>query len=150
MSEELTIIRTLDGMLSLSDYLQDKEYVAYDTETTGLTSEATLIGFSVAAETNKGFYVVLQEWDPTNQVLKPTEIHSKDICEFLSELSCKNLICHNAVFDCARTLDNVGADLMPSVHTDTMCLAHLLNENRLIGLKPLSLAAGDLSTMRPP
>jgi len=49
----------------------------------------------------------------------------------------KRLIAHNAVFDCAMIANNYGVDLMPSVHSDTMILAHLLDENRRVGLKEL-------------
>lgn len=46
---------------------------------------------------------------------------------------------HNALFDCAMVKNNYGVDLMPAVHTDTMVLAHLLDENRRVGLKDLGV-----------
>ena len=45
---------------------------------------------------------------------------------------------HNAIFDCAKTTRNFGVELMPSLHADTMVMAHLVDENSSIGLKELS------------
>ncbi len=44
---------------------------------------------------------------------------------------------HNAIFDSAMVVNNYQLDLMPSVFCDTMILAHLLDENRRVGLKEL-------------
>lgn len=57
--------------------------------------------------------------------------------EVISSLIGKSLVMHNAVFDCWMVQNNYNIDLMPHVHTDTMILAHLLNENRHNGLKEL-------------
>lgn len=137
--ENLIIVRTLHQLLSLSSYLKDKQYIAYDCETTGLDKEAEIIGFSVCAEVDIAYYVVLSEWDQEQQKLIECET-KKGAKSFLEELKDKSLIMHNAVFDCWKAETNFNVNLMPSVHTDTMILAHLLDENRYVGLKELAVS----------
>lgn len=45
---------------------------------------------------------------------------------------------HNSVFDCSMSEFFFKISLINAVHTDTMILAHLLDENRLVGLKSLA------------
>lgn len=116
----------------------DKEFVAFDTETTGLTNEAEIIGFSICAELDIAYYVVLSYWDKDQNRLIATEA-KEGAKAFLSELVSKKLIMHNAPFDCRQVKNNFQVQLMPSVHTDTQALAHLVDENRSCGLKPLSV-----------
>ncbi len=136
MSEKLTIIKTLAGLEALTKALDAMTYVAYDTETTGVLKESEIIGFSVAADDSEGFYVILSAWNVETQTLDRYETH-EGAKAFLEALKGKELIMHNATFDCAMTFNNFGVQLMPSVHTDTMILGHLLNENRSNGLKEL-------------
>ena len=132
--ENLVVIRTLGGLRKLQEYLADKDFIAYDTETTGVEKGSEIIGLSVAHTTETGYYVILSYWDPEQQKLVRLETH-EGIREFIATLVPKNLIMQNAGFDCGITEDNFGIDLMPSVHTDTLALGHLLNENRSNGLK---------------
>jgi len=135
--ETLEVIRTIDGLNALLTYLEGKEFIAFDTETTGLTKDDEIIGYSVAAEVDKAFYVINSEWKDGK--LQYTEVaDSAEI--FMYALQGKSLIMHNAVFDCNMVRARYGIDLMPYVHTDTLILAHLLDENRHCGLKELGIA----------
>lgn len=126
----------MSELQGLIQYLQDKEYIAWDTETTGVDKGSKIIGVSVCAEENIAFYVVIWEWLPKEKVLSSV-LTEDEIPPLFTSLLSKNLIAHNAVFDCSMVLYNFGIDLMPYIHTDTMVLAHLLDENRHIGLKEL-------------
>lgn len=133
---KLVTITTDKELKDLCIDLNTKEYIAWDTETTGLDKDAKVIGLSVCAEVDVAYYVVFYKWDTVEQKL--IEVFSKeDILLLLDVLLKKNLIAHNAIFDCIKILDNFGIDLMPCIHTDTMVLSHLLNENRRYGLKEL-------------
>lgn len=132
--ENLVIIRTLKELEALSEYLKDKDYVSFDTETTGLTLDCEIIGFSVCAELDIGYYVILSYWEVEKQKLVYLET-KQGAKAFLEALASKNLIMHNAVFDCQMVENSFQVPLMPSVHTDTLILGHLLNENRSNGLK---------------
>lgn len=132
--EQLITIRTLAQLKELEAYLSDKEFVAYDVETTGLEKSDEIIGFSVCADINVGYYVITKYWDVVTQKLIQLETHAA-ASAFLKTLIGKKLIMQGGGFDVMMTDSNYGVYLMPSLHTDTLVLGHLLNENRLNGLK---------------
>ena len=136
MREQLLVIDTLTRFKELGTIVNQSEYVAYDSETTGLTKRDEVIGFSVCMSEDKAYYVVLAKWSTEKQQLEYLETleYAK---EFLTLLSKKSLIMHNAVFDCFIAEAYFKISLINSVFTDTMILAHLLNENRRVGLKEL-------------
>lgn len=139
MNEQLIVIDNLKEFKALSDYLKDYDFVAVDTETTGLSKRAEVIGLSIAAEETKAFYIILSEWSTELNTLEYLETleYAK---EFLDTLRSKKIIMHNAVFDCSIIESYFKIRLIDSLHTDTMVLAHLLNENRRVGLKELGAA----------
>lgn len=149
MKPELIVIKTLEGVLALREYLKDKEVISYDCETTGLTQRDQVIGFSVCAEESLAYYVILAEWSanpPTlNQI--PSLEYNAVAYDIIQSLRTKSLIMHNGVFDCMMADSYFKVRLIDSLHTDTMVLAHLLDENRRVGLKELaSKMYGDDST----
>ncbi len=125
--EKLNIVSTLDQLNDLAKYLADKDLVAFDTETDGVDKESRIIGFSVCSEIESAYYVILYKWDGEKLAALETTRGAKEILQMLVG---KKLIMHNAVFDCAMVRNNYKIDLMPSVHTDTMILGHVLDENR--------------------
>lgn len=133
MASKLTIIEDIAGLLALKTYLADKEYVAYDCETTGLSKSDEVIGFSVCASEQEAFYVILAKWNKTQ--LDRID-YKGQVEDLMSGLTIKKLIMHNAIFDCMMA-ERFGARLIDALHSDTMVLAHLLNENRKVGLKEL-------------
>ena len=135
--ENLIVIRTIKEAQKLLALMVKHEYIAVDTETTGVSRDSQIIGFSVSWDINSGYYIVLKEWDGTKLNILETESIAEDFFENLKPL---NLIMHNAVFDCAMIFNNYNVQLIQSVHTDTMILGHLLNENRRNGLKELSVS----------
>jgi DNA polymerase I-like protein with 3'-5' exonuclease and polymerase domains len=173
---EHKIIRTQAGMAELQAYLSDKTFIAYDVETTGLDRESEIIGFSVCADPEQAFYVILSEYlieevntacpecrgtgfsinaessdapcEPCKGVGSSTErrgalhyLETKDAAKgFIETLVGRSLVMHNAIYDCMLTNAYLGVSLIDSVHTDTMVLAHLLDENRPVGLKELGVS----------
>lgn len=137
MQPQLKIIDTAAGVEELHSYLKDFDIVAYDTETTGLSKRDEIIGYSICCEESQAFYVIIARWDKDQNKLiyLDTLGHSRSLIEFLTQ---KQIICHNGVFDCYMTEAYFGVSIIQSLHTDTMVLAHLLNENRRIGLKELA------------
>lgn len=131
------MIDSLDGIKDLRAYLEPFEYVTYDTETTGLTRNAQVIGFSVCCAADRAYYVILAEWDLEKIVIKPYLEEAKSLIRYLQT---KSLIGHNFTFDAMITDAYLKIKLIDSLHTDTLILAHLLDENRPVGLKPLGAA----------
>lgn len=143
MNPQLNIIDTVAGIEELKLYLEDQEFIAFDTETTGLTKHHTIVGYSVAASEDRADYVILAKWTfPTiastirQLITFPENIEASR--GLLDKLVGKSLIMHNGIFDSIMVGSNFKIRLIDSLHTDTMVLAHLLNENRRIGLKELS------------
>jgi len=137
--EDLRIIRSKDNIQELLDYIDKNDFIAVDTETTGVTQEAKIIGFSVSADVDLAYYVVLRYWDVETQKL--LDLDTVEVAhEILSKLVGKTLIMHHGVFDCSMIYNNYRIKLIDYVHTDTMILAHLLDEIRHNGLKELGVA----------
>lgn len=137
--EKLIVIRTVEELALLKEYLAKQDYIAFDCETTGIDPESQIIGFSVCAEVDLAYYVIVSAWDTEKQQLidLPTKAHAGDVLSCLIE---KHLIGHNALFDCNMIRNNYGVELLPSVHSDTMIMSHLLDENRHNGLKELGVS----------
>lgn len=134
----LVIIDDLPALDELEAYLKDQEYVAYDIETTGVHKGAEILGISICCEEDKAYYVMHQGWSPEKQQLVRTGVPKPMLVHIVELLKDKKLVCHNGVFDCAKTESYLKVSLIESLHTDTMILAHLLDENRRVGLKELA------------
>lgn len=137
--QNLIVIKKLSELQQLRDYINANEYLAFDTETTGVDKEAKIIGFSISADTETAYYVVLSYWDVSTQTLKDLET-IQEVKSFMLMLIGKHLIMHNGVFDCAMVENNYKIKLIDYLHTDTLILGHLLDENRSNGLKELGVS----------
>lgn len=133
----LTVIDKPESINEVYSYLADKDVVAYDSETTGLHKGAQVVGISVCADEQRAYYIALYGWDKDTQTLKDYGTY-KAVQELLVLLTKKQIIMHNGIFDCEKAEDFFKVRLIESLHTDTMILAHLLNENRRVGLKELA------------
>lgn len=139
MQPKLTVIDNLNDLIRLKEVLKLSEYVAYDTETTGLTARHEIIGYSICIDENEAFYVILAKWDVLTNKLIYQDSEFKDLAtEIIKNIKDKKLIMHNGVFDCMMTEAFFKVRFIESLHTDTMVLAHLLNENERVGLKDLA------------
>lgn len=137
---QLRILETPESIKELIEYLKDFEYVIYDCETTGLSRSDEIIGYSVCTEEDKAFYVILAKWDPVAGSMIYLRENKEASIPLIKLLKTKLLVMHNAVFDCMMAEAFFKVSLIESLHTDTMILAHLLDENRPIGLKELGAA----------
>lgn len=138
MKSNLHIIDTEAGVLDLINLLKDSDYIVFDTETTGLTKRDEIVGYSVCSDLNNAYYVILAKWSTITNSLEYSEPGVKNrTIELLELLKTKQLIMHNAIFDCMMVEASFKIRLIEAVHTDTLVLAHLLDENNSIGLKEL-------------
>lgn len=139
MEEKLIVLKDESGLEELKNYIKSSDYIAFDTETTGVQKGSKIIGFSFSAHTDLAYYAILSYWDVEKGVMLDTPLakHAKDL---VSLLIGKDLIMHNAIFDCWMVENNYQVKLIKHVHTDTMILAHLLDETRLNGLKELGVS----------
>jgi DNA polymerase I-like protein with 3'-5' exonuclease and polymerase domains len=133
---QISILRTNAEVRQLVEYLSDKDIVVIDTETTGVTEESEIIGYAICADTDVAYYVVTAYWDVETKAL--VYLETKDTAPtVMRALKGKRLVGHNIMFDVAMIHRNYGVLLLDEVFCDTMILAHLLDENRKVGLKEL-------------
>ncbi len=137
--ETLKIVRTPEQLEELKAYIEDKDLLSFDTETTGVDKESEIIGYSLCAEVDLAWYVVLSEWDVQSQSLKYTSLKELSY-PILDSLKMKDIVGQNIGFDCSMTQNNFGIELIDAVVCDTMVLAHIVDENRSNGLKELGIS----------
>lgn len=133
----LKVIDSENDLVGALSYLLNHEYTAYDSETTGIHYGCEVIGFSFCCNEDKAYYIILDRWDSIQQKLVPVLRGKPLVTAILTQLKKMKLVMHNAIFDCMVAENYFKINLIDHVHTDTMVLAHLLNENRKIGLKEL-------------
>ncbi len=137
MQPQLIILDSPEEVEALQEYLASFDHIAFDTETTGLTTRDEIIGYSVCAEDDRAFYVVLARWNKDKACLEYTD--AKEASRALIEsLKGKSLWMHNGSFDCMMVEAFFKVRLINSLEIDSMILAHLLDENRRVGLKELA------------
>lgn len=119
------------------EFINENEYLAFDTETTGLNvRKDSVIGFGVANSVS-GFYVPIYKYDVSQGRLISIQDDDK-ISAILLSLIGKKLIMFNASFDARVTKNNLKVDLLPSLHADAMLLKHTCDEEYPFGLKEIA------------
>lgn len=141
MGQKLIVIDSIQGIKDLLCYLEDKDFIVFDCETTGVTRQDQIIGFSICTDDKQAFYIIMAKWNKELTCLDSMDSAYKDLAIDILKLLAhpsKQLIMHNGVFDCYMVESNFKISLIDNLHTDTMILAHLLDENRRKGLKDLA------------
>lgn len=133
---QLNVIRTAEGIQELGAYLADFDIIALDTETTGLLRTDRIVGVSFCVSEDRADYIVLSEWDKDQGKLVDFGNYNLAV-DLLERLKTKSWVMHNATFDCSMVESFFKVRLIEHLHTDTLVLAHLLDENRRVGLKDL-------------
>ena len=144
MEKSYKIITDQAGVIELAEYIKNGNIIAYDTETTSVNPRTgKIIGFSVSADLNEGYYFPTRAWNNEKQVLEDLYISNKncdDIAkQLLNLLKGKKLVMHNGSFDIRFTKNFYGIDLRDDLYCDTMLLTHTLREEGPFGLKPLAI-----------
>lgn len=139
--KEYTLIDNHDKFYEAIDHLLSCDYIAYDTETTGLNvRKEKIIGFSFSGKINEGYYFPIFFWDNDVRELvqHPFSVDRKYI-ELLNILKTKKLIMHNASFDIRVTLNYFKVNFLGSLHADTQLMEHTLNEEGPFALKEICI-----------
>lgn len=126
----LVIINNEQELRSLMSKLRGLEHFAYDTETTGFDwwrTEVFALSFSEG----------ISSWVVYTRDFEKSLISFFLQCVF--EDKNKSVVGHNIKFDRHHTKASFGTDIRRTCH-DTLIKAHLLDENRKNGLKPLMVS----------
>lgn len=130
----------------------DSEYLAVDTETTGLNRFAMPVGVSLSPDKDTGYYIPLMIYENGELKNPRSEAATEELKSILTQLltKSKRLILHNAPFDAKIFSNYLGINIMPYVHCDTVALAHLVyNEAGPLNLKSLAAELLDPEAMSP-
>lgn len=133
----------------LIQHIQESKIIAYDTETDSLNMrKGRIVGFSVSGDIGIGFYMPTMKWNHETETLDELQIEGIGCHtiakKILNMLVGKNLVMHNASFDCRFTKNFYGVDLLESLWVDTALLVHTVQEEGagmgVFGLKPLAIS----------
>lgn len=137
----VAVVNTKEKLVALRGLLETADLLAYDLETSGFDEFTEHGGIVCMAGTmvhtiNNGEVVSLFVV-PLFHPASPFRNNWQSVLKYLRTALCKprKLVAHNGKFD-ARWLRHYGVPI--KVTFDTMLAAHLLDENRLKGLKPLA------------
>jgi len=144
MIKNYKIITDQAGVVELAEYIKNGNIIAYDTETTSVNPRTgKIIGFSVSADINEGYYFPTRAWNSEKGELEELNISGRkcdDIAkQLITLLKGKKLVMHNGSFDVRFTKNFYDIDLRDDLYCDTMLLAHTLKEDGPFGLKPLAI-----------
>tara|TARA_R110001606_G_scaffold380707_1_gene541379 strand:+ start:255 stop:2489 length:2235 start_codon:yes stop_codon:yes gene_type:complete len=134
-------------MHSALKHIEDYDFHAFDTETTGLnTRKDTVIGMSYSGKVGEAYYIVRKTWcTEKNELIRGV---SEDVfVKALEMIAAKDLLMWNASYDCRIVNSNFKIDLKPSLAADVMLMKHLVNEEGFFGLKTVAVEYQHLLNM---
>jgi len=125
------MVETINEIEEMFKYLNTGDIIGFDTETTSLSyKKLELVGMSFYTR-DKGFYVNIPETSVKEDIIKCLRNNINDL------FSQKKIVAHNWSYD-GKVLRKYNID-MPKDFEDTILMAHLINENKPIGLKKLAV-----------
>ncbi len=152
-TKDLTMITSLSAWTEARKVIADAEYLAVDTESTGLGRFEKAVGIGIAVSSNKAYYIPVTLYTPDRGSFSPWKPDAwqqvKD--ELIEELtSYKRLVTHNGVFDSKMLLNTIGLDIIPYIIGDTQLLHHTcISEEPPHGLKALATKFVDADAQSP-
>lgn len=141
VTKDYLIIKTLNDFNKALKHIQLSEYLAFDTETTGLNvRKDKIIGYSFTGEIGKGFYMPLYYYDPLKEELLRHPVNDiVDHQKLLFELAKKDLLMWNASFDVRMVKNNFGLNLTSPLLADIMLMKHTVEEDGDFSLKKVAI-----------
>lgn len=120
------ILKSLEDLKVLKEFINSNSLIAYDIETTGLNRRKDkIVGIGVSSA-EKGMYLPTANFD------------KQDIIQVLELLKNKKLLMFNAAFDATFTYNFYGVELLNALHTDVLLLKHTCDEEFPFGLKEIA------------
>jgi DNA polymerase I-like protein with 3'-5' exonuclease and polymerase domains len=153
IEKKYVTVTTKETYIQMIQEINSNELISIDTETNSLNPrKGKIIGFSISTKPGSGYYMPTMVFE--NGELMDAKIEGKPSHELakyaLNKLIGKKLIAHNFSFDGKFIKNFYGIDLVPSLHADTILLAHTLDEEGPgfmfgsgFGLKQIAMAIQD-------
>jgi DNA polymerase-1 len=137
-TKEYYLIETPQDVEFCLNLLNNVEFVAFDTETTGLNvRKDKVIGLSFSIKVNQGYYYPIYSFDKLNDIL--LKLPDNGLDKLLSSLKSKKLIMHNGAYDTKIVMNNLNIDLLSALHADTQLMRHTLKEDGPFALKDIAV-----------
>lgn len=116
-------------------HIEQHEFLAFDTETTGLnTRKDKVIGMSFSGEVGTAFYIARLTWCTEKEELI-RGVSEENFVKMVEMIAHKELLMWNASFDCRIVESNFEIDLLPSLTADVLLMKHTVNEDAFFYLK---------------
>lgn len=138
MNKHYVVVETEDQLDEMRNHILDSEFIAYDTETTGLNvRKDKVIGFSVSGSEGIGYYLPILKYQ-NRELVPATNFPHCATLEILNLLKFKKLIMFNASYDVRITRNDLEIDLIDALYADAMLLKHTCDEEFPFGLKDIA------------
>jgi DNA polymerase I-like protein with 3'-5' exonuclease and polymerase domains len=138
----IKLITSTDALFEITEDLLNADYLAVDTETTGLERTAKVVGVCLATSANTAYYIPITLYTPDRGLFSPwSEEALGYVRNVLNEAftQSKRLLTHNGTFDAKVIYNTFGIQIMPYIFADTQLLHHTaISEERPHGLKALA------------
>ena len=135
ISKNYVIVDHILKLDSAFKHVRSCEYLAFDTETTGLNvRKDKVIGFSFSGEVGKGYYVPFYTWNVETEELDVV-IPKDKAMELFHEIAEKELLMWNGSFDIRVVKNDLKVDLTESLMAEVMLMKHTVAEEGDFGLK---------------
>ncbi len=150
------LVTDINRLKKLVEVCKFREVIGFDCETNSLNAkEATLVGFSIAYEIGKAFYVPLRHiklddknlLSNENKKIIPYQIKAEEALEIIKPLLENEAILkvgHNIKFDMLVIQQPDNGKIYINPIGDTMCMSYVLNLGKIANHKLDDLALIDL------
>jgi DNA polymerase I-like protein with 3'-5' exonuclease and polymerase domains len=136
-----TIIQSHQQYLALLKHIEESDYLAFDTETTGLNPrKSKVIGLSLSGKIGTAFYLPRLSW---YEGALHQQCEDEYFVEVLKLLTKKDLLTWNGSFDVRMVKSNFDIDLTDSLIADIQMMKHTLDEEPPFALKEVAVLVQD-------
>lgn len=140
ISKNYTIVTNVLALNKMLNHINNNDYFAFDTETTGLnTRKDKVIGLSISGKEGEAYYLPRLTWDKNLQQLVQVNTDT-DFLHVLNLLKAKQLLMWNSSFDIRVVKNNFKIDLTDSLLADVMLMKHTVDEEGEFKLKEVAKA----------
>jgi len=135
-AENYLLLDSDEKFLEYCRKAQEAEYIAIDTETTGLdTMLVDLVGVCLYSPNQKPAYAPVGHISAITETKLVNQVSIEAITKGFEMLTCVKQLYHNSYYD--RVIIYRFTGIMPKVEDDTLIMGWYLNENEPHGLKYL-------------
>jgi len=141
IKKNYTVVQSEGQYQKLLKHIEECEYLAFDTETTGLNPrKSKVIGLSVSGKVGTAFYLSRLSW---YEGALHQQCEDEAFVEVLKRLQHKDLLMWNGSFDVRMVKENFGVDLTEALIADIQMMKHTLDEEPPFKLKEVAVMVQD-------